>query len=97
MGTEINRLKNENKRTKTSIQRMKSFHNQRKLRGNKDSYLPVDQDGNVIERRIGSVISKNDSDRKLMVMGAEYSDGSHSGDLSDTDFANDNNQHRRRK
>ncbi len=71
---------------------MKSFHNQRKLRGNnKDSYLPVDQDGNVIERRIGSVISKNDSDRKLMVLGADYSEGSQSGNMSDTDFANDNN------
>ena len=27
MGGEIARLKNENRRTKTSIQRMKSFHN----------------------------------------------------------------------
>ena len=36
-------------------------------------------------------MSKNDSDRKLMAMGADYSDRSHSGDLSDTDFANDNN------
>ena len=27
MGTEISKLKKENKRTKTSLQRMKSFHN----------------------------------------------------------------------
>ena len=33
MGSEIAKLKNENKRTKTSIAKMKSFHNARKLRG----------------------------------------------------------------
>ena len=36
MGNEIARLKNENRRTKTSIQRMKTFHKARKLRRKRD-------------------------------------------------------------
>jgi len=44
--------------------------------------LPIDAEGNLIERRIGehSNLSKNDSDRKLMIIGGDYSIGSSSGD-----------------
>lgn len=60
MGGEIARLKNENRRTKTSIQRMKSFHNQRKIKGG-----PPLQHGDTEGRRGElSNLSKHNSDRK---------------------------------
>ena len=39
MGTEITKLKSENKRTKCSIQRMKSYHTRKQMRALKDQEL----------------------------------------------------------
>ena len=84
MGNEITKLKNENKRTKTSIQRMKSFqNNQRKVRGGTkeqtEAFLApdgtlVDKQGRIIGREN---YSKCDSERrKHGYPSGDYSEGS---------------------
>lgn len=72
MGNEIVKLKKENKRTKTSIQRMKSFVNQRKnkvMRDQHNQMFGLDE-----KRRLGRIenysnLSKCDSDRKHHILG----------------------------
>lgn len=86
MGNEIAKLKNENKRTKTSIQRMKSFQNhQRKVRAamrdqNGELFLGhdvmLDKRGRLIHNR--DSFSKCDSDRRHagLFAACNYSDSS---------------------
>ena len=69
MGGEIARLKNENRRTKTSIQRMKSYHQQRKLK----SMIRAEQFDEEGRRAHSSGGSQNDSDRMIYRPGVNFS------------------------
>ena len=85
MGNEIAKLKNENKRTKTSIQRMKSFQNhQRKVRAamrdqNGEVFLGqdviLDKRGRLVARESDS---KCDSERRHagFIVACDWSNGS---------------------
>ena len=87
MGNEIAKLKNENKRTKTSIQRMKSFQNQQRkaraaqMRLGGEALAPGDgfpgQDCAMLDK-MGRLIaresySKCDSDRRHGFAAVDYS------------------------
>jgi len=67
MGNDLAKLKNDNRRTKTSIQRMKSFHHARKLRGARDQSEGPDQ---ARKDNHSNNLSKCESERKLIFGGA---------------------------
>jgi len=84
MGGEIARLKNENRRTKTSIERMKSFHNQRKFKSKRCNFDPE----NFGERRRvnNSHKSKTESDRRHLGEGVSGSSEYNSSESSNAEF-----------
>ena len=84
MGSEIAKLKNENKRTKTSIAKMKSFHNARKLRGVPLNDIHGFNDPETVykRKREQASFSKCDSDRRNFGGGQDYASNGSDSEVS---------------
>ena len=88
MGGEIVKLKNENRRTQTKFQRIKSYHNQRK-RGGGTRFGDFDTENDIN-------ISRHNSDRRHFMVG-DRSYESPLSDASDVSGAADSEEEFRRR